>query len=52
MTNKSDDWTIRELDAVLNDIKKGKSRDSEGISRENFHPSDWNKFKKFIVANV
>ena len=38
-TNKSDDWTTKELDDVLEDIKTGKSRDPGGISREIFHPS-------------
>ena len=38
-TNKSDDWTIQELDIVLKGIKKGKSRDPEGLSREIFHLS-------------
>ena len=35
--NKSKDWSIEELDAVLKEIKKGKSRDPEGLSREIFH---------------
>ena len=38
-TNKTEDWTIKELEAVLTEIKKGKSRDPEGMSRELFHPS-------------
>ena len=37
--NKSDDWTIKELEDVLKSIKKGKSRDPEGISRDIFHDS-------------
>ena len=38
-TNKSDDWTLKELEAVLKDVKKGKSRDPDGISRDIFHNS-------------
>ena len=38
-TNISSDWTMHELEVVLKDIKKGKARDPEGISREIFHPS-------------
>ena len=30
---------MKELEDVLKTIKKGKSRDPEGISREIFHPS-------------
>ena len=35
----TDDWTIKELEIVLKDINKGKSRDPDGFSREMFHPS-------------
>ena len=35
----SSDWTMQELEDVLKDIKKGKSRDPEGISQDIFHPS-------------
>ena len=35
----SNDWTMKELEDVLKNIKKGKSRDPEGISREIFHPT-------------
>ena len=37
--NKTADWTLKDLEVVLKDIKKGKSRDPDGISREIFHPS-------------
>ena len=35
----SNDWTMQDLEIVLKEIKKGKSRDSEGISRDIFHTS-------------
>ena len=38
-TKMSPDWTMLDLDKVLKEIKAGKSRDSEGISRDIFHPS-------------
>ena len=31
------DWTMKDLEQVLTEIRKGKSRDTEGISREIFH---------------
>ena len=36
---KTADQTLKELEVVLNDIKRVKSRDPDGISREIFHPS-------------
>ena len=38
-TKVSSDWTMKDLEDVLKQIQKGKSRDPEGISREVFHPS-------------
>ena len=38
-TKISSDWTMQELEDVLKHIKKGKSRDPEGISRYIFHTS-------------
>ena len=37
--NKTNDWTLKELEAVLKNIRKEKSRDPDGISRAIFHPS-------------
>ena len=34
---KSDDWTMLEIDNVLKNIKKNKSRDPDGLSRSIFH---------------
>ena len=52
-TNGSDDWTIQKLDIVLKGIKKGKSKDPEGLSREIFHLSlIERKLKKSITHNV
>ena len=38
-TTVSCDWTMKELEDVLKQIKKGKFRDPKGISREIFHPT-------------
>ena len=38
-TKVSSDWTMKDLEDVLKQIQKGKSKDPEGISREVFHPS-------------
>ena len=35
---KSNDWIMKDLNEVLKTIKKGKSKDPEGLSREIFHP--------------
>ena len=34
MTNKTQDWTIKDVTSVIRDLKKRKSRDSYGISNE------------------
>ena len=36
---KTTDWTTSDLNLVLKEIKLGKARDPEGMSREIFHPS-------------
>ena len=38
-SNTTSDWTMKDLEKVLKEIKKDKSRDPKGISREIFHPS-------------
>ena len=38
-TKMSPDWTMLDLITVLKEIKAGKSRDSEGISKDIFYPS-------------
>jgi hypothetical protein len=36
---KTENWTLKDLNDVLKYIKKGKSRDLKGLSREIFHPA-------------